>query len=120
MASFVDTAAFAVVRRLLGPLLAVPHAAAAFGIAALIAPSGLLIRLASPWATGLERPPDLLIVNDPWGLALVLGLAAKEAPFLLLMLIAALPQAETTRRILVARTLGYRPQAAFLLAGRRA
>ena len=46
----------------------VPHAAAAFGLAFLIAPSGLIARLLSPELTGWERPPDLLIVNDPLGL----------------------------------------------------
>ena len=36
----------------LSPLLSVPHAAAAFGLAFLIAPSGEMMRLLSPWATG--------------------------------------------------------------------
>ena len=46
-------------------LLAVPHLASAIGTAFLLAPSGWLARLASPWLTGWERPPDLLTVNDP-------------------------------------------------------
>ena len=33
---------------------------------------------------GWDRPPDLASVNDPWGLALILGLMVKEVPFLLL------------------------------------
>jgi putative thiamine transport system permease protein len=116
LAVFLDHPAFRVARRLLSPLMAVPHAAAAFGLVALIAPSGLVWRWLSPWATGWHRPPDLLIINDPHGLALLAGLAAKEAPFLLLMLIAALPQADATRSVLVARSLGYGRIAAFTLA----
>ncbi|WP_346432294.1 hypothetical protein [Breoghania sp. L-A4] len=39
---------FSVLHRLLSPLLSVPHAAAAFGLAFLIAPSGWIMRLLSP------------------------------------------------------------------------
>ena len=48
---------FAALRRLLAPLLALPHAAFAIGLAFLIAPSRWLVRLLSPWATGWGRPP---------------------------------------------------------------
>ncbi|MFT6912221.1 MAG: putative thiamine transport system permease protein [Paracoccaceae bacterium] len=100
-------AAFVVLQRLLSPLLAVPHAAAAFGLAFLIAPSGWLVRLVSPWATGWEQPPDVLIVQDAFGLALVAGLVAKEVPFLLLMTLSALPQVDGHRSAAVAGALGY-------------
>ncbi|MBK1634612.1 ABC transporter permease [Rhodovulum adriaticum] len=102
--------------RLLAPLLSVPHAAAAFGIAFLIAPSGWVARALSPWATGWDRPPDLLIVQDPWGVAMVAGLVAKEVPFLLLMTLAALPQARPVQRMGVARALGYGPVTGWLKA----
>ena len=102
-----DTPGFAVLRRLLAPLLAMPHAAAAIGLAFLIAPSGWIARLLSPWATGWSEPPDLLILNDPWGAALTLGLTAKELPFLLLMTLAALPQCDAARRMHLAASLGY-------------
>ncbi|MGF1641550.1 MAG: ABC transporter permease [Rhodospirillales bacterium] len=102
------------IRRLVSPLLSIPHAAAAFALAFLITPSGLIARLLSPWATGWERPPDLLIVNDPWGGAMMAGLIAKEIPFLLLMALAALPQLEAPARTAVARSLGYRPVTAWL------
>lgn len=101
-------------RRLVSPLLAVPHAAAAFGLAFLIAPSGLAARLVSPWATGWDRPPDLLVVHDPAGLAMMAGLVAKEIPFLLLMCLAALPQVAAPSRLAVARSLGYAPVTAWL------
>ncbi len=101
------TASFEWITRALAPLLSVPHAAAALGLAFLIAPSGWVARALSPWATGWERPPDLLIVHDPWGLSLVAGLVLKEVPFLLLMTLAALGQSDARRRMLVARALGY-------------
>ncbi|KTQ86475.1 ABC transporter permease [Aureimonas ureilytica] len=113
LASFSGTRTFALVQRLLSPVLSVPHAAAAFGLAFLIAPSGLFMRaVAGPF--GLDRPPDLLIVGDPWGLALMSGLVAKELPFLLLVAIAALPQVDPERRMMVARSLGYGRVAGFL------
>lgn len=98
---------FAALMRFLSPMLALPHAAAALGLAFLIAPSGWIARALSPWATGWEAPPDLLIVNDPMGLALIAGLVVKEVPFLLLMLLAALPQADAPRRMTLAASLGY-------------
>ncbi len=107
VASLQGTRAFRTVERSLSPLLSVPHAAAAFGLAFLITPSGWIARAFSPWLTGWERPPDLLIVQDPWGLALVAGLVAKEVPFLLLMTLAALTQVDADRSMTVARSLGY-------------
>ncbi|MBM2576587.1 ABC transporter permease [Jannaschia sp. Os4] len=101
--------------RLLSPLLAVPHAAAALGLAFLIAPSGWIVRVAAG-PLGLDRPPDALVVQDPWGLALTAGLIAKEVPFLLLMMLAALPQADPARRLRVARSLGQGRVAAWLKA----
>ena len=107
LAAFAGTRTFARIRRGLAPLLAVPHAAAALGIAFLIAPSGWIARLLSPEFTGWQVPPDLLILNDPWGLALTLGLVTKELPFLLLMALTALPQIDADRRLTTAATLGY-------------
>ncbi len=72
------------------------------------------MRWASPGLTGWERPPDLLIVNDPLGLALMAGLILKEVPFLLLMSLAALPQLRPEQRVTVARSLGYAPGIAWL------
>ena len=101
-------------RRLVSPLLSFPHAAAAFGLAFLIAPSGLLSRLISPGLSGWERPPDLLIINDTWGLTLLFGLVVKEVPFLLLMSLAALPQLQPSKHVELARSLGYRPTIGWL------
>lgn len=114
LAGWSGTRTFVRLQALLSPLLALPHAAAAFGLAFLIAPSGFLARLVSPALTGWIRPPDLLIVNDPHGLALVLGLVVKETPFLLLVALAALPQVEAARSRHLAASLGYGRVAGFL------
>ncbi|MBF60251.1 ABC transporter permease subunit [Halomonas sp. FeN2] len=102
------------IRRLVSPLLAIPHAAIAFGFAFLIAPSGLVARLISPSLTGWERPLDTLIINDPWGFSLMAGLVLKEVPFLLLMSLAALPQLAPEKRLMLARSLGYSPTIGWL------
>lgn len=107
LAGWSGTRSFRWIQALLSPLLSVPHAAAAFGLAFLIAPSGWIARALSPWLTGWGRPPDLLIVNDPMGLAMVAGLVVKEVPFLLLMAIAALPQTRPGQTRLVTASLGY-------------
>ncbi|MGQ3074004.1 MAG: ABC transporter permease [Ferrovibrionaceae bacterium] len=93
----------------LGPLLGLPHAAFGLGFALLVGPSGWLVRLVSPWATGWTAPPDLALVGDGWGLTLAAALAIKEAPYLLLMVVAALPQIRAQEHLQAARSLGYQP-----------
>jgi putative thiamine transport system permease protein len=110
------TRGFTRVQRLLSPLLSVPHVTVAFGLAFLLAPSGWLLRLASPWATGFARPPDVIIAQDPAGLTLIAGLVIKEIPFLFLMTLAAIGQVDAARTRTMARTLGYGPIAAWLKA----
>ncbi|TFF18674.1 ABC transporter permease [Jiella endophytica] len=114
LAAYHGTTAVRVMRQALAPLLAVPHAAAAFGLAFLIAPSGLIFRLLA-WPLGITRPPDLLIIGDPLGLSMMAALVAKEMPFLLLVAFAALPQADPDRRLRLAASLGYGRMAGFLL-----
>lgn len=106
-AGWSGTKPFRALERLLSPLLSVPHAAAAFGLAFLIAPSGWVSRIFSPALTGWERPPDLLILQDTWGLTMTLGLIVKEVPFLLLITLAALGQADARRSVIIAQALGY-------------
>ena len=102
-------------RALALPLIAMPHLALAIGVALVLAPSGLLLRLVSPWLTGFEQPPDWITIQDPLGLALIAGLVLKETPFLLLALSAALAQVPSDRLLLQARTLGYGRLRAWLL-----
>ncbi len=114
LTSLQGTVLFNIIRRLLSPLLSVPHAAAAFGLAFLISPSGWISRAFSPWLTGWDRPPDLLILNDPQGMSLIAGLVVKEVPFLLLMSLAALPQLNVNRAITLSKSMGYSREAAWI------
>jgi putative thiamine transport system permease protein len=93
--------------RVLAPFLAAPHAALAIGLAFLLAPSGWIVRLLSPWATGWTLPPPLPFPNDPWGIALILGMMVKEVPFFLLVITAALGQIPARRTLAIGHSLGY-------------
>ena len=97
--------------RVLGPMLAIPHAAFGIGMVFLLAPSGWLLRLFSPWATGFSAPPPWSTTQDPWGLGLIAVLVAKEVPFLLWVAASHLQRAEVaqrlTRDLQVARSMGY-------------
>jgi ABC-type uncharacterized transport system YnjBCD permease subunit len=67
--------------------LAVPHLVWAVALAATLAPSGWVARLLA--AVGLvDRPGDLpLLVGDAHGVGIVVHLASKELPFLVLVLL---------------------------------
>ncbi len=113
LAAGFGTKGWARLTRFLSPILSVPHAAAAYGLMVLVMPSGFVARLVSPELTGWQTPPDILIPNDPWGLALIAGLVAKEVPFLLLLLIAAIGQTDASRNLHIASALGYGRLAGF-------
>ncbi len=89
------------------PVLATPHLSLAIGLVLLLSPSGLLLRMLSPWATGFEHPPDWATVQDSLGIAMIVGLVVKETPFLILVLSGALAQVNADRLLLQARVLGY-------------
>ncbi len=114
LAAGYGTRSWNILTRLLSPILSVPHAAAAYGFAFIIMPSGFLSRLASPELTGWTNPPDVLVPNDPYALSLIFGLVMKEAPFLLLMLIAAVGQVDAQRTLNMTSALGYGRLAAFI------
>ena len=103
--------------RVLAPMLAVPHAAFAIGFALLVSPSGWLLRVVSPWATGLSAPPAWTTTQDPWALGLIAVLAAKEVPFLLWAAASHLQRPDVARRLglelQVARSMGYGTGAAW-------
>jgi putative thiamine transport system permease protein len=103
--------------RLLGPMLAVPHVAFGIGLVFLLSPSGWLLRMLSPWASGLRDPPPWATTQDPWGLGLILVLVAKEVPFLLWAAAAHLQGADVALRLRrerdMARTMGYTPAKAW-------
>ena len=95
------------VQAILVPILAAPHAAIAIGLAFLLAPSGWLARLFSPWLTAWELPPNLATVQDLWGLSLAVGLIIKELPFLWLVSLVALKQIDVSRQLSLAQSMGY-------------
>ena len=104
---------------LLPVLLAVPHLASAIGtgLPRWPPPAGWRALL-SPWLTGWQRPPDLLTVNDPWGLALTLGLALREAPVPAARDLAAAQSQVATARIARGRAhLRLRPERGLAQAG---
>jgi putative thiamine transport system permease protein len=98
-------------------MLAVPHAAFAMGLVLLVAPSGWLLRLLSPWASGLHSPPPWPTTQDPWGLGLIAVLAFKEIPFVLWVAWAHLQRPDVAQRLQqelqVASSFGYSPRAAW-------
>ncbi|OIP85646.1 MAG: hypothetical protein AUK37_04025 [Rhodobacterales bacterium CG2_30_65_12] len=99
--------------RALTPFLAIPHAALAIGLAFVLAPSGWIVRFVAP-LLGLDRPPDLALVGDPWGIALILGLVIKEVPFLVLVTLSALTQFPVRQHLAAGQSLGYGRAAVWL------
>ncbi len=102
------------VRGLAVPLLAAPHAALAVGLALMIAPSGWIARLAGFALTGWRQPPDIASLHDPAGLALILGLAVKELPFLWLVMQVGLTRLPVAAHMAQGRSLGHGPGVAWL------
>ena len=113
-ATLQGTRLFALLRRLLAPLLAMPHAALALGVAFLIAPSGWLMRALAPLLFADGGPPAFGLPGDSLGLALMAGMVLKETPFLLLAIVAALGQLPAEAMLATSRLLGYRPATAWL------
>ncbi|MBB1331176.1 ABC transporter permease subunit [Pseudoalteromonas sp. SR43-7] len=105
------------IQRLLSPILVIPHAAAAIAVGFLIAPSGMISRLASPWLSSWELAPNGMFPHDSFGISIILGLTLKELPFLLLMALGVLAQPELGKKLRqqhkVALNLGYCPMTAF-------
>ena len=105
------------IQRLLSPILVIPHAAAAIAVGFLIAPSGMISRIISPWLSGWELAPNGLFPHDSFGISIILGLTLKELPFLLLMALGVLAQPELGKKLRqqhkVALNLGYCPMTAF-------
>ncbi|MDA7598574.1 ABC transporter permease [Alphaproteobacteria bacterium] len=114
LASFTTPPARRILLRLSGPLIAIPHSTIAIGIVFLLAPSGWLLRLLSPELTGLVRPPSWGMVPDPAGWGLILGLMAKEIPFLTLVGLGAIATLPIRRLQAIGATLGYSNFASWL------
>ena len=107
LAFFHDSRWMGRLRAVLAPILAVPHAALAVGLVFVLSPSGWLVRMVSPGLSGWDRPPDVAMAPDPYGVSLVLALVIKEIPYLLLVNLAALERLPTARSVDIGRSLGY-------------
>lgn len=85
--------------------LAAPHLAMAVALINVIAPSGLIARLA--FAAGLiDAPADFpALINDRYGVGIILAYALKETPFIAVMTLALLARVGDEYESL-ARTLG--------------
>lgn len=94
----------------LSPLLAMPHVAFAIGFSFLFAPTGIGVRL---WDNLFELSSShasvtlATLIKDPYALGLILLLALKEVPFLLLMSMAILLQLDVAKLQKVSASLGY-------------
>lgn len=91
---------------LLAPILALPHVAFAIGFAFLFTPSGFAARILKAIFDDVGIAHWSLI-NDPYGVGLILALAIKEIPFLLFMSIALLKQLNINSTLIMAHSLGY-------------
>ncbi|TMX47420.1 ABC transporter permease [Vibrio sp. Hep-1b-8] len=95
----------------LSPLLAMPHVAFAIGFAFLFSPTGLVARSSYHlfgYDPNAQSVSDLaFVIKDPYAIGLVLMLAIKEIPFLLLMSIPILQQLKVSQTEKVTLSLGY-------------
>ncbi|MGF1687041.1 ABC transporter permease subunit [Photobacterium japonica] len=89
----------------LSPMMAMPHVAFAIGFALLFAPTGWFYRLLA--VTGITPSDSFTVVQDPYGIGLLIVLALKETPFLLLMSIAVLQQLQVKPLLAISASLGY-------------
>ncbi|GAD89424.1 putative ABC transporter permease protein [Vibrio halioticoli NBRC 102217] len=95
----------------LSPLLSIPHVAFAIGFAFLFDPTGLGVRLVhSLFGHDLNQASAhelALLIHDPYALGLVIMLAFKEVPFLLLMSIPVLKQLNIEKTEKITASMGY-------------
>ncbi|MPW35066.1 ABC transporter permease [Vibrio sp. B1Z05] len=95
----------------LSPLLSIPHVAFAIGFAFLFDPTGLGVRLVhSLFGHDLNQASAhelALLIHDPYALGLVIMLAFKEVPFLLLMSIPVLKQLNIEKTEKISASMGY-------------
>ena len=104
------TARWQKLERTLSPMLAMPHVAFAIGFALLFSPTGWFFRLID--AFGISDLAGIAIIQnnliqDNYGFGLMLALAIKETPFLLIMSIPILKQLNVKQLGKVSASLGY-------------
>ncbi|MCE0494780.1 ABC transporter permease [Vibrio salinus] len=89
----------------LSPMLAMPHVALAISLVLLLSPTGWVFRVLE--AMGISFDGEMNLIKDPFGIGLILMLAIKETPFLLIMSIPVLRQLNVQRLCAVSESLGY-------------
>lgn len=89
----------------LAPMLAIPHIAFAIGFVFTFSSTGWVFRLLE--AMGINTDGWFSIIRDQHGIGLLLALAIKETPFLLLMSMAVLQQIKVKQLLSVSAALGY-------------
>ncbi len=93
------------IERMLSPMLAMPHVAFAIGFAFLFSPTGWIYRVLE--GLGLSTHNTASLIQDPYGIGLIMALTIKETPFLILMSTSILKQLHVDRLYASASGLGY-------------
>jgi putative thiamine transport system permease protein len=116
-ASFFERGKISWLSSYISAMLAVPHLAFAIGFGFLIMPSGLLVRVLA-LITGWQAPPQWITTHDPFGIALTTALIAKEAVFLIFVLIGILTREDIAQSFKAQKqsavALGYSTNAIWL------
>lgn len=108
------------IQRLFSPLLVLPHAGVAIALLFILSPSGLVARMVD--VLGLTHSSGVTNIYwffpyDNYGIAITLGLALKELPFILLIALGVLSQPQIARKVhgyyQSASALGYSPSTIF-------
>ncbi len=98
-----QTSAWERLQTVLAPILALPHAAFAIGFLFTFSQTGVVARIISP----ITMP---LLTGDRWGVGLIIILAVKEIPFLIIMSLSVLHRINVNKQLKGAASIGYAPQ----------
>ena len=106
------------IQRLLSPLLVLPHAAAAMALLFVLSPSGMIMRVATSFSsTESIVPTSWWFPYDSVGISVMIALALKELPFIMLMALSVLSQPQTEKKVAgyyrIGAALGYSNIAVF-------
>lgn len=106
------------IQRLLSPLLVLPHAAAAMALLFVLSPSGMIMRLATSLCSSESIvPTSWWFPYDSVGISVMIALALKELPFIMLMALSVLSQPQTEKKVAgyyrIGAALGYSDIAVF-------
>ncbi|WP_421131641.1 ABC transporter permease [Alteromonas sp. A079] len=98
LASFYRSRWLQSIQKLLSPFLVFPHAAAAIVLLFVVSPSGIVARAIASLFTGDSVPStSWWFPYDSSGVSIIVALALKELPFVLLMALSVLSQPQTAR-----------------------